>query len=379
MFTLGDVAAALEDRYESSARPTLTVVEDALDFKEFLAPYLNHDIHNHTGMMRHAKTGGPRAFRFAKLADGNVGMWYREYAGVPAAEDQEWLGVELMRFHGHPLSRLPTEPWRVFTKLPPLVSIIPNCAAPVVLQHDLKDNIIKLDEWLAKTDSKDPIRPPPDTLHETVVKWFRRVNATKTLCAEPALASSKPDDGVGVARSLTASFPVRVPAEPGDAGKHKPPRFVERHIPIRYIPAEPAVLTDICQRIAAQGNAPAEEKKLPTPPKPPTIVYVKSLRESLRPSSPYSDDSSGEDEPLHSGPPIASSAESETSADSAVKMHVQSSRKAGKKRARSDLGGSVAWRDGCDSASRPQSNHLLQQANRRELTLTRQLMWFRLR
>ena len=74
VLTLGDFAETLPSAFSHlPVLPVLAVLEKASNCVDYFTPLLRN-IDNHTGMKKGANTGGPRAFRFMELADGNIGM-----------------------------------------------------------------------------------------------------------------------------------------------------------------------------------------------------------------------------------------------------------------------------------------------------------------
>lgn len=279
VFTFADVAAAVQQHYHDSTRPTLAVVDNVLNFKSFLDGCLNNDIHNHTGMLARANTGGPRAFKFSKLPDGNVGMVYKEFAG----EDAPWAGVA-DKSAVATLAQLPTEPWRVFTQLPTLGTPIPGCDDPVRIPRTLDGDLAALKQWFKEAEQKEPEFITP-SLCDSVLSWFNAVKDEGKLLAKSTADRSAQPVAVGSGRIITPTLsadPVTVRHVAGDPFVYGtlPPQHATGHNPHAIAAAD---------RKKAKHHPTADQKL------PPTIIVVNSIEQPLTTSPVRCDGGDGVD------------------------------------------------------------------------------------
>lgn len=258
VLTMGDVAAVLSKHFKPEHLPDLAIVDNALDFKSFLGPYLNSDISGHTGMTALANTGGPRAFKFERMKDGNVGMRYREFAG----DDTQWLGVRLKTD-----SEVDVGPWPVFKALPPFGATINPCADSVRMPITLHDDIKTLVKWLSGSDAICGAAESRSNVTQSAVSWLRSVLETKSIVTEPAGDAV----GVGVGQLRTV-----VSAMSGE-------RFAVRHI------ADASFFFDRSSFGAPELQPPRDEAKRPgLAVAAQTLVLVKRLPEPLQPERKHS-------------------------------------------------------------------------------------------
>jgi len=173
-------------------RPKLAVMDNAIDFKSLLQPFITV-MSGHTGRKDGKKTGGPRAFRFRKLGVNNVGMEVKEYAG----SKKLWHG----NFGG-------PDPIPIFLAAgaPPLAAMAPMCSEPTVLPTTLESDIKSLTTFFARGDSLVP-GAAPDPCPPRLIAWLKTVLSTKSLGA----VIGPPSPGVGCSALLPAALFDRVP------------------------------------------------------------------------------------------------------------------------------------------------------------------------
>lgn len=91
-------------------------------------------------MKGNANTGGPRAFQFSKLNDGNVGLLNRDFAGD---ESLPWIGLD-----GKAGVFIPV----FFPSTPPPSLSLSMCTADVRLPSKLESTIGTIREFLALSE-----------------------------------------------------------------------------------------------------------------------------------------------------------------------------------------------------------------------------------